>query len=148
MTQGPGRAGGVRIDRWLTIPDGELELRFSTSGGPGGQHANKASTRVEVVWDVSRSRVLSPPRRERLERRLRNRIDSAGRLRIVSDAYRSQMRNRADALDRLAEIVASALTPEKPRRPTKPTNAARERRLTDKRRHAQLKSLRRTPPGE
>ena len=148
MTDGPGQAGGVRIDRWLTIPDDELELRFSTSGGPGGQHANKASTRAEVVWNLRRSRVLSSPRRERLERRLRNRIDSAGKLRVVSDAHRSQMRNRLDARDKLAEMVASALRPEKPRRPTKPSRAAGERRLTDKRRRSQTKSLRRTPPGE
>ncbi len=148
MMPGARDAGGVRVDRWLTIPTDELELKFSPSGGPGGQHANKAATRVEVTWDVRRSKALSPARRARLERRLANRIDSAGKLRVVSDSYRSQMRNRQDAFDRLAEIVAPALRPEKKRRPTAPGMAARERRLRQKRLRAQTKSLRRPPTSE
>ena len=133
----------VRVGRSVTIPGDELEMSFSTSGGPGGQHANKTATRVELTWNVATSRALSSHQRDRVMSRLAHRIDSAGRLRLTSDAHRSQLRNRDDVLERLKKEVAAALRPVKPRRPTKPTAAGRERRLQAKRRRSEIKRLRR-----
>lgn len=135
----------LRVNRSLVIPGDELRLSFSTSGGPGGQHANKAATRVEVAWNVASSRALGPRQRSRILAALRTRIDSNGTLRLSSDRYRSQRRNREDVLNRLAQLVAEALKPPKPRRATAPTPAARERRLADKRRRSDVKRRRRRP---
>ena len=137
---------GVRVNRSLEIPDSELELTFSTSGGPGGQHANKASTRVELRWNVADSEVLGPQQRARLLDKLHHRIDSKGNLRVISDEHRSQLRNRTDAERRLGEIVAAALKREKPRRKTEPSRAAKQKRLDQKRRRSELKKSRRPPP--
>jgi ribosome-associated protein len=133
----------VRVNRSLTIPDDELTLTFVPSGGPGGQHANKAATRAELTWNVNTSRVLGPQQRARLANRLANRFDSTGTLRLTSDRYRSQLRNRFDAEERLARLVADALRPEKPRIGTKPTRASTERRLEQKRRRSATKRARR-----
>ena len=135
----------LRINRSLVIPGDELRLSFSTSGGPGGQHANKAATRVEVAWNVASSRALGPRQRSRILAALRSRIDSTGTLRVTSDRYRSQLRNREDALDRLARLVAEALRPRKVRRATAPTPVSRERRLTAKKQRSQIKKGRRRP---
>ncbi len=134
---------GLRVSRSLTIPADELELRFTTSGGPGGQHANKVATRADLSWNVQASRALSPRQRERIARRLAHRIDSSGTLRVVSDRYRSQLRNREDALAKLARIVADALRVDKKRVATEPTRASKERRLRHKRHHSETKRLRR-----
>ena len=139
---------GIRVNRTLEIPESELETTFSTSGGPGGQHANKASTRVELRWNVADSEVLGPRQRSRLLEKLKGRIDSRGVLRVVSDERRSQLRNRADAERRLGELVAAALKQEKPRRKTEPSRAAKERRLQQKKRRAETKQARRTPYPE
>jgi len=136
---------GIRVNRTLEIPESELKTTFSTSGGPGGQHANKASTRVELRWNVADSEVLGPRQRSRLLEKLKGRIDSRGVLRVVSDERRSQLRNRADAERRLGELVAAALKQEKPRRKTEPSRAAKERRLQQKKRRAETKQARRTP---
>ena len=136
---------GIRVNRSLEIPMSEIETTFSTSGGPGGQHANKASTRVELRWNVRDSAALGPRQRARLLEKLRHRIDSNGVLRVVSDAQRSQMRNRAEAERRLGEIVARALKVDKPRVKTAPSKAAIERRLQAKKRRAELKKSRRPP---
>ena len=133
----------VRVNRSLEIPESELETTFSTSGGPGGQHANKASTRVELRWNIADSEVLGPRQRARLLDKLQHRIDSKGVLRVVSDAHRSQLRNRVDVEKRLGEIVAAALKKEKPRRKTEPSRAAKEKRLQQKRRRSELKKSRR-----
>jgi ribosome-associated protein len=133
----------VRVDRSLTIPDDEIELSFSTSSGPGGQHANKAATRVDLTWNIASSRVLNDRQRGRLRARLRNRIDARGYLRLSSDRHRSQTRNRADVTDRLARIVAEALQPIRPRVPTAPSQGARQRRLEGKRRRGLIKQNRR-----
>lgn len=137
----------VRVNRSLVIPDDELTLTFSPSGGPGGQHANKAATRAVLVWDVANSRVLGPWQRARIETKLKARLDSTGVLRVASDRHRSQFRNRGDAERRLAEMVAAALRPEKRRVATKPSRAATERRLEQKRRRAETKRARRAPEG-
>lgn len=133
----------LRVTRSLTIPAAELEERFSTSGGPGGQHANKVSTRVELSWNVDRSTILGPRQRERIRSRLRHRIDPDGNLRLASDAQRSQMRNREEVRRRLARLVAEALVPPKRRVATKPYRTAVERRLQDKKHRGELKRRRR-----
>ena len=133
----------VRVNRSLTIPGDEIDLSFSTSGGPGGQHANKASTRAELTWNVATSRAVGPRQRERIRSALRSRIDSSGALRITADTYRSQSRNRDAAVERLRREVAVALRPVKKRRPTRPTAASKERRLEQKRHRSRVKKLRR-----
>jgi ribosome-associated protein len=130
-------SGVVRVTPSLGIPVSELQFRFSPSGGPGGQHANKVSTRVELRFDVAASRALGPRQRARL-------LDRLGpEIRVVADDERSQIRNRAVAVDRFRARVADALRVEKPRRPTRPSRGAKERRLADKRRLSERKRDRR-----
>jgi ribosome-associated protein len=133
----------IRVNRSLVIPDDELELAFSASGGPGGQHANRSATRVELIWNVESSRVLGPRQRERILRELAGRIDSSGSLRVQSGRRRSQLRNREDAEARLADIVADALRPPKRRIPTKRSTSANEARLAGKKHRSQKKAARR-----
>jgi ribosome-associated protein len=135
----------VRINKHLVIPADEIELRYSTSGGPGGQHANKVATRVDLTWNVARSKALGPRQRARILHALRSRIDSSGSLRLSSDRRRSQLRNREDVLARLQTHVQDALRPVKKRVATSPSTAARERRLQQKRRRSEIKSRRRAP---
>ena len=144
--RGRGTEGGLRVNRSLTIPEDELRFRFSASGGPGGQHANKTATRAELSWDVANSRAPGPIQRRRIRSRLAHRIDAHGVLRVVSDTHRSQLRNRQDALDRLGDMIADALRLEKKRVATKPSRAATERRIRAKKKRSGIKSLRR-PPG-
>ena len=127
----------------LRIPRSELEYRASRSGGPGGQHVNTSSTRIEVWWDVAGSAALDEAQRERLLARLATRLDGAGRLRLVSGATRSQLKNRAAVTERLAEVVARALHVPRPRKKTKPSRAAKAARLEAKRRRSSLKASRR-----
>ena len=131
----------LRISARLSLPLREVELRTSRSSGPGGQHAQKTETRVEAVFDVDTSETLT----ERQRARIRERLGPV--VRAVAQDERSQARNRALALERLAATLAAALRPTRRRRPTRPTAAARERRLREKRRRAQDKRLRR-PPGD
>jgi ribosome-associated protein len=119
------------------IPEADLSWRFSGSGGPGGQHANTANTRVELVFDVAGSESLGPRQRARLLERL------GPRARVVVSEERSQARNREIALERLAERVEAALRVERPRLATAPTKASRERRLRAKRLRSERKSDRR-----
>lgn len=125
------------VTRSCAIPLSELRWRFSRSGGPGGQHANTADTRVEVVFDVATSPSLGPRQRERLLEKL------GPEVRVVVAEERSQVRNRAIALDRLRDRLAAGLKVERPRTATKPTRASKERRLESKRRRAETKRLRR-----
>jgi ribosome-associated protein len=134
---------GLRVNRRLVIPPDELEERFSTSSGPGGQHANKASTRAVLTWNIESSSVLGPRQRERLRSRLASRLDSNGVLRVASAKHRSQLRNREEVRNRLAELVDRALKVERPRVKTKPTRAGKERRLQQKRRRSETKRARR-----
>ncbi|MCK8608906.1 alternative ribosome rescue aminoacyl-tRNA hydrolase ArfB [Agromyces sp. C10] len=136
---------GLRVDAALTIPEAELGWRFSRSSGPGGQGVNTADSRVELVWDVAASAVLSPAQRERLVERLGNRL-VGGVLTIAASEHRAQLRNRDAARARLADVVAEALRPPSPpRRPTKPSRGAKERRLDAKKRRTDVKRLRRPP---
>lgn len=132
------------------IPEHELELRFTRSGGPGGQHVNTSATRVELVFDLEGSPSLTDAEKSRARRRLRSRLDAEGRLRVVAQDERSQARNRALARERLRELLRGALEPPpRPRRPTRPTAAATAERLEGKRRTATRKRARRPPdPGE
>jgi ribosome-associated protein len=138
----------VKIGRGLTIPPDELSFTFSTSSGPGGQHANRSATRVDVAWNIEASRVLGNRQRALIRQRLRNRIDSSGNLRLSSDRYRSQTRNRRDVLERLGTLVSDALRPRKPRVPTAPTGSSVRRRLSHKKRRGEIKRARRTPTDE
>ena len=135
----------LRVNRNLVIPPDEISLRFSPSGGPGGQHANRSSTRVALSWNVDESRVLGPRQRARIKGHLRNRLDGSGTLRLSSDKHRSQTRNREEVLARLARLVSEALQPRRARVATTPSRAAKERRLQSKRRRSEIKKLRRAP---
>ncbi len=131
------------------LPEGELEVRFSRAGGPGGQHVNTSATRVEVVLDVEGSPTLTDDEKARIGRRLGRRLDAEGRLRVVAQDERSQARNRALATERLCELVRTALAPPPPpRRPTRPGRAATEERLAEKRRASARKRARRPPAGD
>jgi len=136
---------GVRINGRLTIPRGELEVRASRSGGPGGQHVNTSSTRIELVWDIASSPSLDAAQRARLLSRLASRLDSAGRLRIVAQDERSQLRNRELAIARFREMVTVALIVPRKRRPTRPTPASRRARRQSKERRSDIKRERRRP---
>src|SRR5215208_4043776 len=138
-------ANVLEITPELSIPLGELEYRASRSGGPGGQHVNTSSTRVEVWWDVAWSSAPTTDQRVRLLQKLAARLDSTGRLRLVSSGTRSQLRNREDVTERLKSVVAAALAPRKKRKPTKPSRAAQAARLESKRRRASIKKHRREP---
>ncbi len=131
----------------LRLPLSELEYRASRSGGPGGQHVNTSSTRIELWWDVAGSPSLSPEQRAQLLERLGPRLDSSGRLRLVSSSSRSQLRNRDDVTERLRSVVAAGLAVRKKRKATKPSRAAKQARLEAKRRRAAIKQRRRSPPG-
>jgi ribosome-associated protein len=130
----------------LSLPLAELEYRASRSGGPGGQHVNTSSTRVELWWDVAESTALTEEQRARLLTRLSTRLDSTGRLRLVSSGSRSQLRNREAVTERLRDLVAAALRVPKARKRTRPSRAAKAARLEAKRRRSAIKRERR-PPG-
>jgi ribosome-associated protein len=132
----------LRVSSTCVIPLDEIEWRFTPSGGPGGQHANKANTRVEVRFDIAGSPSLTDNQRARLLERLGDSV------RVVADDERSQTRNRALALERLQARLGSALHIERPRRATKPSKGAKERRLQDKRQQSERKAARRRPPME
>lgn len=142
-----GDDGILEITPALSLPWRELEFRASPAGGPGGQHANRSSTRIEVWWDVATSPALTEAQRALLLERLAHRLDSTGHLRLVSGETRSQAQNRQAVLDRLRRVVAAALKVSPPRRPTRPTRASVERRLETKKRRAATKRERR-PPDE
>jgi ribosome-associated protein len=131
--------GWLRVTPTCRIPLTELEWKVSRSGGPGGQHANTADSRVEVRFSVEGSAALGPRQRARL-------LDRLGPVvRAVASDSRSQARNRALALDRLAARLATGLAVQAPRRATRPSRAAKERRITEKRRQGERKQARRRP---
>jgi len=132
----------------LRVPLAELEFRASRSGGPGGQHVNTSSTRIEVTWDIAGSPTPTAEQRERLLRRLATRLDGTGRLRLVSSGSRSQLRNREDVTERLRELLAAALIVPKARKRTRPPRAAKAARLERKRRRSATKRDRRPPRPE
>jgi ribosome-associated protein len=129
----------VRVSRSCAIALGELEWRFSSSGGPGGQHANTSNTRVELLFDIESSPSLGPRQRARLVEKL------GPRVRIVASERRSQLQNRELALDRFRERLAAALHVEPPRVATKPSRSAKRARVEQKRRVGERKRTRRAP---
>jgi ribosome-associated protein len=131
----------IRVTRSVAIPRAEIELRFSRSSGPGGQHAQRTETRVEAVFDVDVSEALTPVQKARV------RAKAGPVLRAVAQDERSQWRNRELAIERLVAALREALRVQRRRVPTAPTAASRERRLERKRRRSQTKRRRR-PPDE
>ena len=135
--------GALVVDATLEIPRSELSFRASRAGGPGGQHVNTSSTRVELLWNVERSRALDSDQRARLCEKLAARIDGEGNVRVVASANRSQLRNREEAETRLATLVRRALIVPKARKKTRPTRGSVEARLRAKKEHSRRKQNRR-----
>ena len=129
----------IRVTRSVSIPVSEIDLRFSRSSGPGGQHAQKTETRVEAIFDVEASTALTERQKQRVVRK------AGPMLRAVAQDERSQARNRELAVERLAAQLAQALKVDRPRRATKPSAAAVQRRLEQKRRRSETKRLRQPP---
>jgi ribosome-associated protein len=135
-------------DAWLAagstlrIPRSELSFRATRAGGPGGQHVNTSSTRIELWWNLSESAALTEAQRELLRERLAHRLDSEGWLRLVESGRRSQLRNREAVTERFVALVKQALRPRKVRKPTRIPAAEKKRRLERKRLRAEVKRLR------
>lgn len=136
-------AGHLIVNSRLAIPSTELTIRASRAGGPGGQHVNTSSTRVEITWDARHSPAVSPADRARIETKLATRLDSRGVVRVAASDTRSQAQNRDLALERLAQLVRAALVVPRQRRATKPTRASKEARLETKKRRSSTKKDRR-----
>jgi ribosome-associated protein len=132
----------LRVTDELSIPLAELTYHATRSGGPGGQHVNTSSTKIDVEFSVATSPSLTEAQRGRISERLASRIDSAGILRLGSSSSRSQHQNREDVTERLAGMLAEALREQKPRRKTKVPRAAKEARLQSKKKRSQVKKHR------
>ena len=132
----------IQITRSIFLDERELEESFVRASGPGGQNVNKVSTAVELRWNVALSPALSEPVRARLMKLAGRRLTLDGVLIIQADQFRSQDRNRADALDRLIRLVREAAIVPIPRRPTRPTLGSKKRRLESKGKRGDLKKLR------
>lgn len=135
----------LKISETIMIPAGELGWTFSPTGGPGGQHANRSSTRAELRFDISASRAFDDETRDRLL----SRLAPDATVTVIVDETRSQWRNRQIARQRLADRIREVLKPDPPkRRPTKPSRAARSRRVDEKKARSRTKSLRKPPGSE
>jgi ribosome-associated protein len=143
MSDEPLPHGALDVAPGVRIPASELEVHAITGSGPGGQHVNRSATRIVLRWNVRDSAALTDDQRTRLTSKLAARIDGDGWIRIVSGEFRSQLQNRRAAFERLAALLSRALVVQKARRPTKPTKASVERRLTEKKQRAEKKRMRR-----
>jgi len=133
----------LRVSPEMAIPRTELHYRATRAGGPGGQHVNTSSTRIELLWDLAHSNAVRDEQRERLRAKLASRLDADGMVRVVASDRRSQQQNRLAAEGRLATLVRQALVVPKKRRATRPSRAAKEKRLSEKKRHSDKKQQRR-----
>jgi ribosome-associated protein len=131
------------INDRIRIPDEELSWSFVRSGGPGGQNVNKVASKAVLRWNLVASPSLPADVKARLQEQQRQRITNDGDLLVTSQRYRDQERNREDCEEKLRQMVLQALTPPKPRKKTKPTRGAKERRLAAKRHRAATKAIRR-----
>jgi ribosome-associated protein len=132
----------LHISDQVSIPLSELSFRFSRSSGPGGQHVQKSSTRVELLFDVANSPSLTERQRAQVLERLGGYIDSEGILHLVAQSERSQLRNREEVVARFQALMQRALKRRKHRKPTHPTAASQERRLRKKKERGQIKEWR------
>jgi ribosome-associated protein len=137
----------IRITDAITLDEREIEESFIRASGPGGQNVNKLATAVQLRFDAQRSRSLPDDVRARLPRIAGRRFTKDGVLIITAQRYRTQERNRQDALDRLIDLIRQAAVRPVPRRPTRPTKASKERRLLSKKRRASIKGLRQREPS-
>lgn len=138
----------IRVTPTVAIPLAELSFRATRSGGPGGQHVNTSSTRIELWWDALTSPSLREEQRSQVLARLATRLTADGLLRIVASETRSQAQNRELAIERFQDVLARALAVTKRRKATRPSRAAKERRLTEKKQRGARKRERRPPRGE
>lgn len=138
----------MQINRHLTIDEAELSERFVRASGPGGQHVNKVATAVQLRFDAARSTSLPEAVRNRLLALRDPRISADGVIVITAQRFRSQARNRADARERLANLIARAARPAKKRRPTRPPRRVNEQRLDRKKQQGRAKQLRKPPFGD
>lgn len=139
---GMDEATHIEVTPELKIPRAELEYRATRSGGPGGQHVNTSSTRVELLWNVDASTSLDDEQRARLKTKLRKRIGADGVLRLTSAGSRSQYQNKEDATRRFANLIEQALRIPKPRKKTRVPKAVREARLQAKKNRSRIKQYR------
>ncbi len=132
----------VIITPTISIPLSEVQYRFVRSRGPGGQHVNKTSTQVELWFDVAHSSALTDAQRQRLLHKLKNLMDNAGVLQLSEQSERSQFQNKQAVTGKFKSLLIAALRVPKPRRPTRPTKAAQEKRIAGKKKQSQTKELR------
>ena len=136
----------IQITNRVRIPASEVELSYARSGGPGGQHVNKTASKVLLRWNARTSRALSAEDRVLLEKRLASKLTKDGDLLVSSEKHRDQSRNVDDAIERFTLTVRRAIRRPTPRKKTRPSRAARERRLQAKRHRSESKRRRRAPP--
>ncbi len=138
----------LTINSHLQIPLSELRFRYTRSRGPGGQHVNRTESQVELLWDVRHAASLSETQRHRIERALANRIDKEGVLHLTSSQRRSQWQNKKAVTERFVALLREAVKPPRKRIATRPSRAAKEKRLQAKRHHARIKQQRGKVRGE